>query len=177
MEYENLHTCVLEKVYGPLRLDLFKQDEKFRLVHLRDEDDISRTFGVVKFLEVAGEPLKTAHNKILDGAMLGKTLFDYEINFDKKTIGSFLVELPTYLMTDFNCKPKEGIAVFSRIMVRDESTPASPFTYSELIEVMPYKLGKQLLAQTEYLSKLDKNLLDLCEAAEIKPIKNKKRHD
>lgn len=176
MEYKNLHTSTLENKYGPIKGEVIQQGEDFRLIHLRDEKGVSRTLGVVKFIEIIGESLKVAHHKILDGALLGKTLFDSRIDFDKEIIGALQVEFPNQLKNEFNCTQNNGIVFFSRIRVKDHSKSITPFLYSELIEVMPHKLGELILGRTKYLKELDDNLIKLCEAAELTPIKINNNH-
>ncbi|MCK5440977.1 MAG: hypothetical protein KAJ23_03710 [Maribacter sp.] len=170
MDYEGLHTSTLEKLYGPIKGQIIKQDKHFRIIHLRDKKGISRTLGVVKFIEIVGEPLKVAHHKILDGALLGKTLFDSHIDFDKEIIGALEVKFTDGLKNEFKCLQNNGMVFFSRIMVKDHLISKTPSMYSELIEVMPYKLGKLILGQTKHLTSLDDNLLNLCEAADLTPI-------
>lgn len=72
MNYENLHTYSLEKLFGVIRLEIIKQDDTIRMIKLIDNAGITRTLGVVRFFNV--NLLAEVHTKILSGQLLGKTL-------------------------------------------------------------------------------------------------------
>ena len=72
MNYENLHTNSLEKLFGVIRLEIIKQDDTIRMIKLIDNAGITRTLGVVRFFNV--NLLAEVHTKILSGQLLGKTL-------------------------------------------------------------------------------------------------------
>ena len=115
MDYESLHTCALEKLFGPIEGQIIRQDENIRIVHLRDEKGNSRTLGVVRFLNVDSKSLQDAHSKILAGGLLGKTLHESDIDFDKEIISAFHVKLPDWLKKDFNTQQGSSLALFSKI--------------------------------------------------------------
>ena len=52
MNYENLHSSVLERLFGSISLEIIKQDENIRIIKLVDKKNITRTIGIVKFLKV-----------------------------------------------------------------------------------------------------------------------------
>ena len=76
MNLENLHTSTLEKLFGSIDLRIIRQDDDVRIVQLIDKNGISRTLGVVKFFNIDNDLLAEVHKRILDGGLLGKTLFD-----------------------------------------------------------------------------------------------------
>ncbi|HMC00284.1 MAG TPA: hypothetical protein VKN14_04505, partial [Flavobacteriaceae bacterium] len=88
MNYENLHTSALEKLFGTIKMRIVNQNPNIRIIKLNDSKNISRTLGIVKFFDVKGEDLINAHHKILAGGVLGKTLYNSNIDFDKEFIGS-----------------------------------------------------------------------------------------
>jgi hypothetical protein len=68
---------------------------------------ITRTLGIVRFFNV--NLLTVVHNKILSGPLLGKTLYDSNIDFDKEFIGSVKVNLPEGLRNDFKSEHDNGL--------------------------------------------------------------------
>lgn len=167
MQYENLHTYALEKLFGTLKLRIIRQSEDLRIIELNDDDNISRTFGIVRFINVFGESLEKAHYKIRAGALLGKTLYDSDIAFDKKFIGSLQVKLPNWLKEDFKSEYDNGLAFYSKISVSDEPSSIDEFLYSELIEVIPLELEGTFKNKIVRLKKIDKNVLSLLHSADI----------
>ena len=49
MNYENLHTSALEKLFGEIKMRIVKQNSDIRIIELNDVDLICRTLGIVKF--------------------------------------------------------------------------------------------------------------------------------
>ena len=170
MDYKDLHTCTLEQLYGPILGQLVKQDENIRIIHLLDKKGISRTLGVVRFLNIKSEEIKVAHDKILSGALMGKTLYESNIEFDKEFIGSFEVKLPEWLKTDFNTSKASSLVFYSKIFIGSDSETDGKFLYSEIIEVVPPELRKLMDNKIKPLSDLEENLLYLCNASGLTTI-------
>ena len=164
MNYENLHTYTLEKLFGPIKLYVLRQDDHIRIIELLDENGISRTLGVVKFFNIKNESLKEAHNKILSGSLLGKTLYDSNIEFNKEFIGSLEVKLPMWIKEDFKSEHDIGIVFYSKISVFIDNQFR---LYSELIEVIPIEFKDKFIDKIKPLIKIDKTLSSLLNAAEL----------
>jgi len=167
MKHQELHTYTLEKRFGPVKNKIIKQDESFRMIHLVDSEDISRTMGIVQFSVIKGEPLKEAHNKIRAGSKLGRTLLEHNIEFSKKYLGTIYVELPKWLQQDFNSNAASSKAFLSQIMVQSKEEK-KPFLYANLIEVIPNSIIDDFKAKNKLLSDLDSNWLSLVNHAGLK---------
>lgn len=177
MNYEDLHTSVLEKLFGSIDLRIIRQDEDIRIIQLNDKNEISRTLGVVRFLNIESKQLKIAHGKILEGGLLGKTLLDLDIDFDKEFIGKLQVKLPDWLKKDFNTQQDTSLAFFSKILVRTNSLSDRNLLYAELVEIIPPELTDVFVDKTKSLSKIDDNLLSLLKVVDITEINLRKNYD
>ncbi len=177
INYEDLHTSTLEKLFGSIDLHIVRQDEDIRIIQLNDKKGISRTLGIVRFLNINGQPLKEAHNKIIAGGLLGKTLYNSGINFNKEFIGSFQIKLPNWLQKDFKTEQDKGFGFFSRISVQTSSKPTNKFLYSELIEIIPIELADVFVDKIKPLKEIDENILSLVKMADLKVIKLEENHD
>ncbi|HKK11386.1 MAG TPA: hypothetical protein VJ945_01035, partial [Flavobacteriaceae bacterium] len=135
-----MHTHALEQLFGPISLNILKQDETIRIVELRDGKGMSRTLAIVKFLDIHGDALKKAHNKVINGGLLGKTLLDFKIDFDKEYMGSVEVKLPKWLKNDFNTDKDFTVGFMSNIWINDTSGKKSRFLFSEIVEIIPPEL-------------------------------------
>ena len=131
-----LHTALLENLFGPIRLHVLKQEGALRMVHLFDENDISRTLGVVRFRNTTHPLIQEAHARILKGELLGKTLLAFDIPYTKTGICQYKVELPEWIRKDFMSDQKNTGANYSLITVEDQAQGKS-FTYAELFEIIP----------------------------------------
>jgi hypothetical protein len=171
MNYENLHTSTLERLFGPIKLRIISVDDGFRITELYDSKGTSRTLGIVRFLNINGQSLKAAHNKILKGELLGKTLFDSNIEFGKEYIGSCRVKLPDWLKKDFKTKAENGIGIYSKILVHVSSESEGKLLYAEIIEIIPPELKHEFTDKVKPLNKISKNLLSLLKAANLEVVK------
>lgn len=167
MEYKNLHTVTLEKLFGPIKNRIIKQDENIRIIHLDDKNGVSRTLGIVRFFNIENNFLGNSHQKIVAGAMLGKTLFDSDIDFDKEFIGTVRVKLPVWLKEDFKTEQNSSLANFSKISIYTDRKADDKFLYSELIEIVPPEFANVFGDKTKPLKKLSENVLSLFKAAKI----------
>ena len=171
MNLENLHTSTLEKLFGSIDLRIIRQDEDVRIVQLNDENGISRTLGIVKFFNIDNDLLVEVHEKILEGGLLGKTLFDSNIDFDKKFIGTLQVKLPQWLKKDFDTEQDSSFAIISKISIYNDRLTNDKLLYSELIEIIPPELTDVFVDKTKQLNNISLNVLSLFKSANLEVIK------
>lgn len=171
MEYKNLHTFTLEKIFGSIKNHIIQQDENIRIVHLKDSKGVSRTLGIVKFLNTDSDLLVDVHEKIRDGGLLGKTLFDSNIDFDKELVGTLQVKLPKWIMKDFNTEQDSSIAIFSRISIYTNRLSNDKFLYLELLEIIPPELKDVFIDKVKPLNTISENILSLFKVVDIEVIK------
>jgi hypothetical protein len=177
MNYKKLHTYILENKFGQIDGKIIKQDKNIRIIHLQDKKGISRTLGVVRFLNTDNKILEVAHGKILAGELLGKTLQEFNINFRKEFIGSLKVKLPEWLKKDFNNQQNNGLAFFSKISIIIDSELGEKFLYSELIEIIPLDLEKLFVDKIEVTSKIDEKFMSLLKEAGLTKINIESNYD
>jgi len=170
MKYKNLHTHALEQLFGPISLNILKQDETIRIVELRDGKGMSRTLAIVKFLDIHGDALKKAHNKVINGGLLGKTLLDFKIDFDKEYMGSVEVKLPKWLKNDFNTDKDFTVGFMSNIWINDTSGKKSRFLFSEIVEIIPPELKNDFAHKIKPLQNKALNVMSLFDEAKIEMI-------
>lgn len=167
MKYKYLHTHTLEKLFGPISIHIKKQDDRVRIVELKDKDGRCRTLAIVRFLDVQGKALKEAYAKIIGGELLGKTLLDYKIDFDKEYRGSLQINLPKWLINDFKSESDYGIAFLSIVWIRDETLKPSKFTFAEIIEIIPLELKNDFIYKIHPLQEINSKVSDLFHEASI----------
>ena len=167
MKDKNLHTHTLEKLFGPISIQIKKQNESIRIVELKDKNNICRTLAIVRFFDVHGETLKQAHDIILSGELLGKTLSRFKIDFDKKYSGSLQMTLPEWLRKDFKSTSDLGMAFFSNIWVKDESFKSGKFVFAEIIEIIPEEIKSSFKYKIKPIEKINSKVLDLFKEADI----------
>lgn len=177
MNYEDLHTSTLEKIFGAIDLRIISQEGDIRIIQLNDKKGITRTLGIVRFWNIKGQSLKEAHNKILAGGLLGKTLYDSGINFNKEFIGSLKIKLPNWLKEDFNTEHDQGFGFLSKISVQSSSVSNNKFLYSEIIEIIHPELMEVFVDKIKPLKSIDENLLYLINKANLELISENKTHD
>lgn len=170
MKDKNLHTHTLEKLFGPISILIKKQNENIRIVELKDDKNFCRTLAIVRFLDVHGEVLKEAHKTILSGKLLGKTLHDFKIDFDKKYSGSLQILLPEWLRRDFKTTNVLGMAFFSKIWINDESLKSQKFVFAEIIEIIPEDIKNSFKYKIKPLQKINSSILELLKEANIEII-------
>lgn len=167
MKNKNLHTHTLEQLFGPISIHIKKQNETIRIVELKDDDNFCRTLAIVRFLDIHGQVLKEAYNTILSGELLGKTLLNFNIDFEKEYTGSLHVKLPLWLKNDFNTDYDFGVAFISNIWVKDESLDSQKFIFSEIIEIIPQELKKDFKYKVNPLDKINTKIKSLFKEANI----------
>ena len=167
MNRKNLHTNRLEQLFGPISLHILKQEAPIRIVELKDGNGLCRTLAIVRFLDVHGKVLKEAYKIILGGELLGKTLVDFEIDFEREYVGSIPVKLPNWLKKDFKSKENEGVAFVSNIWVNDETVLPSKFVFTEIIEIIPNELKKDFVYKENPSQKINSKTLELFKEASI----------
>jgi len=162
------HTALLENLFGPIRLHIIKQENELRIVHLYDTKDISRTLGVVRFKNFDSPTIKEAHNRIVAGELLGKTLMESDIPHKKSYISTIPVRLPDWLKKDFKTAHSTSPAVYSHITLLDRECNKT-FLYAELFEIIPPDII-HLVPNTDNNSKIiDKEMMTLLGYADITP--------
>jgi hypothetical protein len=166
MDTNTLHTSTLEKLYGPVECEIIRQDDKIRVVHLRDKKGISRTVGVVRFYNTDHKPIKAVHQTILEGGLLGKTLQQSKIDYNKETIGAVPVRLPDWIINDFRTKEEHSVAVISIINI--DTSLDGPLLYTRIIEVLPPDLSSGYEHVIIQKQDIDHDILSLLELADLK---------
>jgi len=167
MNIKNLHTNALEQLFGPITLHILKQNESIRIVELKDKDKLCRTFAIVRFINIKGKKLKEAHEKIVNGELLGKTLCDFKIDFEREFIGSVQVKLPDWLKVHFKTSEDFGYGFISHIWVKDDSVVPDRFIFSEIIEIIPPELKNKFNQNIKPINKVDLEFLAMLEEAKI----------
>ncbi|MDA0195040.1 MAG: hypothetical protein O2887_08555 [Bacteroidetes bacterium] len=157
----------METLFGPIQGQIIKQENNIRIVHLRDENGNSRTLGVARFLNTDHNSVLAAHTKILAGGLIGKTLIDSNIDYNKEILGSFQVKLPDWLMHDFKTLDDSCLAIYSRISLNGSSTSEEQLLYAELIEVIPPELKEIFEEKTKPLDIIEPDLFSLMETANL----------
>ena len=166
MDSKKLHTTSLEKLYGPISCDIIRQDNEIRIVHLRDKKDVSRTVGVVRFYNTDHKPIKTVHQAILAGGLLGKTLKQSKILYNKKNIGAVPVKLPDWIIDNFPTKEEHSVALISLIYI--DTSFNGPLLYTRIIEVLPPELSRGYEQNIIQKQDIDYDILPLFELADLK---------
>lgn len=170
MNYKNLHTDALEELFGPITLHILKQNQTIRIVELKDNDKLCRTFALVRFLNVKGKILKEAYDIIVNGGLLGKTLCDFNIDFDREFIGSIQVKLPNWLKIDFKTNEDFGFGFISNIRVKDHTVEEDRFVFSEIIEIIPPELKNDFIHNIKPIVKIDSQTLSMLKEAKFEII-------
>ncbi|MFC4723224.1 hypothetical protein ACFO5O_12885 [Geojedonia litorea] len=170
MNKENLHTHTLEKLFGSIKLNILKQNETIRIVQLEDETSQVRTLAIVRFFNVKGQNLKEAYEKILNGSLLGKTLCEFNIDFNKEPIGSIQVKIPIWLQKGFKSTKDSSLGFVSQIWVND-SAVSNSFLFSEIIEIIPAELKNNYKHKVKPIPKVEDSIMSLLNEAKIELIK------
>lgn len=160
------HTALLENLFGPIRLHILKQENEFRIVHLYDDKNVSRTLGVVRFRNFEAPSIKEIHNRIVAGELLGKTLIESRIPYNKSYISTISVHLPEWLKKDFQTTQTTSPAIYSHITLGDLDSNTA-FLYAELFEIIPPDII-HLIPHTNFNSKIiDEEMMTLLGYADI----------
>ncbi|WP_297694421.1 hypothetical protein [uncultured Eudoraea sp.] len=165
MNSKKLHTTSLENLYGPISCDIIRQDNEIRIVHLRDKKNVSRTVGVVRFYNTDHKTIKTVHKTILSGELLGKTLKQSRIHYNKETIGAVTVRLPDWIIDNFPTKEEHSVAVISFINI--DTSFNGPLLYTRIIEVLPPDLSTGYENDIIQKQDIDNDILPLFELADL----------
>ncbi len=165
MESKTLHTSALEKLYGPIECEIIRQDDKIRVVHLKDKKGVSRTVGVVRFYNTDHKPIKAVHRLILAGGLLGKTLQQCKIDYKKEIIGTLPVRLPDWIKNDFITEEEHSIARISTIKVN--SPTGELLLYTKIIEVLPPEFSTGHVHDTIRKQDIDEDLLPLFDSIDL----------
>ncbi len=165
---DELHSTELEKLAGNISCDIVSQQDNFRKVHLRDQHGISRTMGLVSFINgIVDGPLLEVHKLILEGGLLGKTLSDSGLPFHKQYQGSCEVALPHWLQKEFSTDSKKGLALFSKILVGSTGQPQNMEVYAHILEIIPPGLMNYFSDKAAAVQHPDKEMLALAKFGQL----------
>jgi hypothetical protein len=165
MNSKRLHTASLEELYGPISCEIIRQDNEIRIVHLRDKKDVSRTVGVVRFYNTDHKPIKAVHQTILAGGLLGKTLQQSKVHYEKHIVGVVPVILPDWIQNNFRTNEEHSVAVIS--MINIDSSSGSPLRYTAIIEVLPPDLSSGYEQNIIRKQDIEHDILPLFELADL----------
>lgn len=165
MDTNALHTSTLEKLYGPVECEIIRQDDKIRVVHLKDKKGISRTVGVVRFYNTDHKPIEAVHRSILAGGLLGKTLQKFKIDYKKEIIGALPVRLPDWIKNDFLTDEEHSIALISNIKI--EISSGEQLLYTKIVEILPPELSYEHKHDIIQKEDIDEDLLPLFDSVDL----------
>jgi len=166
MNVNKLHTDLLESFFGPIRLNILKQENELRIVHLYDSEDISRTLGVVRFRNYDTPTIKETHNRILGGELLGRTLMESGVPYEKSYVSTIRVHLPAWLKKDFKTTHATTSALYSHITLFDQDRNTT-ILYAELFEIIPPDIIHLIPKTKNNFQLIDKEMITLLDFADI----------
>ena len=166
MKFRGLHTEHLEAIFGPIRLHIVKQENNLRIVHLYDEANISRTLGIVRFVNYSHPLLNGTHLKIVAGNLLGQTLLEAKIPYLKSTISSLHIKLPGWLQNEFRSNKISTLALYSHISILEEGDDA-PFLYADLFEILTPEILEVFTPSDKTETTVSKDMITLLNLAGI----------
>jgi hypothetical protein len=131
-----LHTDVLEDEYGPIRICLLHHDQQFRVVHLVDREDISRTFAITVFpTEGHSSSIAEVNRKIKNGEPLGRAFRDSGYEVRKNVLKVLIIKQPEWLTAAFRDQKTYAKARISEFLARKVSEQVE--FYGTILEVYP----------------------------------------
>jgi hypothetical protein len=131
-----LHTDILESEYGPVRVRLLHHDQDFRVVHLIDQQGISRTFAITFFPPQGHSPsIAEVNRKIKNGNPLGKAFRDGGYEVRKNVLKVLIIKKPEWLTTAFCNQTPFAKARISEFLARQ--APNSVEFYGTVFEIYP----------------------------------------
>jgi hypothetical protein len=136
------------------------------MVHLYDQNQISRTLGIVRFKNSTNPVIKEAHGKILAGELLGRALLYRNITYQKSSVLQHPVLLPEWLRKDFGSNQTTSVANYSQITIQDGSDKGS-FLYAELFEIIPPDIIHLIPKPPNNQKTLEKDMITLLGFADI----------
>ena len=164
----SLHSSQLESLVGAISCEIVDQTGNYRKVHLRDAGGISRTYAVVQFNEIMDESIREAHTKIINGGLLGKTLKQARLEYEKVCHGTFELSLPSWLRREFHTEEIIGLAIYSSIQLTHSSVSAGQKSYAQILEIVPPGLKQHFTGNAPKLNNPGTGLQELCTFGEIK---------
>jgi hypothetical protein len=145
-----LHTDVLENEYGPIRIRLLHQDQEFRVVHLVDGEDISRTFAITVFpAEGHSSSIAEVNRKIKNGESLGRAFRDSGYDVRKNVLKVLIIKQPEWLTAAFRDQKIYAKARISEFLARKVSEPIE--FYGTVLEVYPSSFRPSIISATDKL--------------------------
>ena len=164
MNIEKLHTKLLEAIFGPIKLHILRQEDNFRIVHLYDQANISRTLGIVRFADYLHPMLNGTHHKIMAGHLLGQTLSQAKIPYTKTTISRIQLSLPDWLQKEFRSNEIKALALYSHIYILEQSADA-PFLYADLFEIITPDMPDYPISPDKTTTVITKEMISLLNLA------------
>ncbi|HMB65038.1 MAG TPA: hypothetical protein VKN36_18300 [Eudoraea sp.] len=167
MKGSKLHTALLEQEFGQIRLHILKQENEWRMVHLYDEEYISRTMAIVRFNNYANPVIKASHARIFEGELLGMTLLKDDIPYEKSAAARVAVTLPDWLKAEFRSSVDITMGLYSQISILDRDKN-EVFLYADLFEIIPPDILHLFPGTGKMPDIPDKEMISLLNFAGIK---------
>ena len=129
-----LHTEVLEEVYGPVSVQVLRDDNLTREILLTDQQNIARTYALtIKNAEWEGnKEIQSVNEEIRAGAAIGKAFKVNGFSICKNIIDVHLVHLPEWLQQAFAHSSKIAKARVTEFLVKKDQLI---FNYGLITEV------------------------------------------
>jgi dimethylaniline monooxygenase (N-oxide forming) len=121
----------------------------------------------VKFSDFTDITLKAAHQQIIKGGLLGKTLQLAKLDFSKNYLGTFEVVIPGWLQKEFSTEETVALALYSRIVVKQPDAPSGVETYAELLEIIPPGIREHFENKAPRQHILEAGIHSLCNFGEL----------
>lgn len=115
-----LHTEVLQDVYGPINIQVLNDDNRIREILLTDQQGIARTYALtIKNTEWAwNKEMQRVNAAIRAGEAIGKTFKANGFSIRKNIIDVFVVKLPEWLRNAFAHNSEMAKARISEFLVK-----------------------------------------------------------
>jgi hypothetical protein len=155
-----LHTDILENEYGPIRVRLLHHDQDFRVVHLIDQQGISRTFAITFFpAQGHSSSIAEVNRKIKNGNSLGKAFRDGGYEVRKNVLKVLIIKKPEWLTTAFRDQTPFAKARISEFLARKASGQIE--FYGTVFEIYPNTFRPSEISSFDRLQEapMVKNLL------------------
>jgi hypothetical protein len=155
-----LHTDILESEYGPIRVRLLHHDQDFRVVHLIDQQGVSRTFAITFFPPQGHSPsIAEVNRKIKNGNPLGKAFRDGGYEVRKNVLKVLIMKKPEWLTTAFRDQTPFAKARISEFLARKASGQIE--FYGTVLEIYPNAFRTSEISSFDQLQEAPtvKNLL------------------
>lgn len=130
---DRLHTDVLEERYGPISVNILRQDDAIREVHLVDRQGISRTYALTFYPTEMSPDIRAVDAAIRAGMPIGKAFREAGYAIRKNVVDVYTLEIPTWLQNDFAVQEAHAKARLSEFYAR--KSDGEPEIYGTVTEV------------------------------------------